>query len=273
MPAGGGAVRQVTFHTTNDTMQYWTPDGEGIIISTSRGANGWGSPLHIVPLDGTIPMPMDMDIAQDGMISQDGSTVAFNRNGIRYWRKFYQGNNQTDIWVQDLSTKEIRQLTDINTEEFRTHVQDAYPMWGTDGMIYFLSERSGLFNIWKISPDGGDPIQVTRHQEDGVQYPSISPDGSVITYENEFDLWKLDIPSGASRRITIDLDFDIKTNMVEYLTVQNQSNGFSPSPNGDYVAVDYHGEIFIVPTEEDIGEKTQVTAVAAGDAMLNRLRI
>lgn len=265
VPVAGGEPRQLTFHTTSDNIKYWTPDGEGIIISTSRGASGWGSPLYIVPLDGTIPMPMDMDIAQDGMISQDGSTVAFNRNGIRYWRKFYQGNNQTDIWVQDLSTKEIRQLTDINTEEFRTHVQDAYPMWGTDGMIYFLSERSGLFNIWKISPDGGDPIQVTRHQEDGVQYPSISPDGSVITYENEFDLWKLDIPSGTPQRITIDLDFDNKTNMVEYLTVQNESNGYSPSPGGDYVAVDYHGEIFIVPAEDGIGEMTQVTSSAWRD--------
>jgi len=74
IPVAGGEPRQLTFHTTSDNIKYWTPDGEGIIISTSRGANGWGSPLHIVPLDGTIPLPMDMDIAQEGMISQDGST-------------------------------------------------------------------------------------------------------------------------------------------------------------------------------------------------------
>ena len=265
IPVVGGEPRQLTFHTTSDNIQYWTPDGEGIIISTTRGANGWGSPLYVVPLDGTIPLPMEMDIARAGMISQDGSAVAFNRNSIRYWRKYYRGNNQTDIWVQDLTSKEIRQLTDINIEEFRSHVQDAYPMWGTDRMIYFLSERDGIFNIWKISPQGGDPIQVTRHQRDGVQYPSISPDGRVITYENEFELWKLGIPDGTPEKIAIDLDFDIKTNMVEYLSVENEADGFSPSPEGDYIAVDYHGEIFIVPAEEGIGEKTQVTSSAWRD--------
>jgi tricorn protease len=260
VPITGGEAKQLTFHTTGDSIQYWTPDGKGIIISTSRAVSGWGSPLYIVPLDGRIPFPLDMDIGRAGMISQDGSKIAFNRNGIRYWRKQYKGNNQTDIWVQDLKTKKITQLTDIDTKEFRTHVQDAYPMWGADGMIYFLSERSGIFNIWKISPQGGDPIQVTSHQEDGVQYPSISQDGKTITYENEFDLWKLDIPGGTPERISISMDFDVKKNMVEYLKADNTADGFAPCPEGAYLAVDFHGEIFIVPTEEGIGEKTQVTS-------------
>ena len=37
MPVAGGAPRQVTFHTTGDTLQFWTPEGERLIISTSRG--------------------------------------------------------------------------------------------------------------------------------------------------------------------------------------------------------------------------------------------
>ena len=265
IPVTGGEPRQLTFHTTSDNIQYWTPDGKGVIVSTTRGANPWGSPLHIVPLDGSMPLPMEMDVGRAGMISQDGSMVAFNRNSVRYWRKHYKGNNQTDVWVQDLATKKITQLTDTDIKEFRSHVQDAYPMWGADGMIYFLSERDGLFNIWKISPRGGDPVQVTAHRRDGVQYPSISPDGTLITYENEFDLWKLSVPDGRPERITIDLDFDVKQNMVEYLSADNRADGFSPSPNGDYVAVDYHGEIFIVPSETGVGEMKQVTSSAWRD--------
>ena len=34
----------------------------------------------------------------------------------------------------------------------------------------------------------------------------------------------------------------------------------TPSPDGRYLAVDYHGEIFIVPTDPEVGEKKQVTA-------------
>ena len=69
-------------------------------------------------------------------------------------------------------------------------------MWGADGQIYFASERDEIFNIWRIAPTGGAPPQVTRHKEDGIQFPSISPDGKVIAYENEFELWTLDVPSG-----------------------------------------------------------------------------
>jgi tricorn protease len=260
VPTAGGVPRQVTFHTTNDTVQYWTPDGERIIFSTSRGTHAFFTPLYSVSRMGDLPVPMDMDQGAAGMISQDGSTVAFNRYGMRYWRKGYRGNSNTDIWLQDLASKEITQLTDADTEAFRRHTQDAYPMWGADGMVYFMSERDGIFNIWTIGADGSGLAQVTDHGSDGVQYPSMSPDGTTITYENEFEVWKLSVPGGTPERLSINLDFDAKTNMVEYLTAESQADGFYPSPEGRYLAVDYHGEIFIVPTDPEVGEKKQITA-------------
>lgn len=260
VPVTGGVPRQVTFHTTSDGMLYWTPDGKRLLFSTSRGASGWGSPLYTVSAEGDLPVPMQMDAGATGMIRQDGSQIAFNRVGFTYWRKGYRGNRNSDIWVQDLNSNEITQLTDQNTREFRNHTQDAFPMWGSDGMIYFMSERDGIFNIWKVASTGGDPVQVTSHGSDGVQYPSISPDGSTIIYENEFELWKLAVPDGRPQKITIDLDFDPKTNLVEYLQSENGADGFAPSPEGDYVAVDFHGEIFIVPTDPEVGEKKQVTS-------------
>ncbi len=257
---GGGSPTQLTHHTTNDTGLYWTPDGERIIFSTSRGSHAFYTPLHTVSREGDLPVPMNMDQGAAGMISQDGSKIAFNRYGVRYWRKGYRGNSNTDVWVQDLASQEITQLTDIDQKEFRTHTQDAYPMWGADGNIYFMSERDGIFNIWRTSPNGSGLRQVTRHGSDGVQYPSMSPDGKVITYENEFELWRLEVPRGTPRKVEISLDFDPKANMVEYLTSSGQADGFHPSPDGRYIAVDHHGEIFIVPTDPEVGEKKQVTA-------------
>ena len=187
IPVSGGEPRQLTFHSTNDNMLYWTPDGKNIIFSTSRKGT-FSSPLYMVGLDGKLPVPMEMDMGSAGMISQDGKYLAFNRLGFRYWRKHYKGNNNTDVWVQDLKLKQFTQLTDLDLKQFRTHTQDAFPMWGQDGMIYFMSEKDHLFNIWKISLNGGNPVQVTYHKKDGIQYPSISPDGKTIIYENEFEL-------------------------------------------------------------------------------------
>ena len=260
IPAEGGEPRQLTFLTSGDTVLYWTPDGKRIVFSSSRGPRTWGSPLYSVALEGGLPEPLPMDQASNGMIRQDGALVAFNRLGVRYWRKGYKGNGADDVFVQDLKTKKITQLTDVKLEEFRTHVQDLYPMWGADGMIYFSSERDGYFNIWRIASSGGAPAQVTRHGKDGVQFPSISPDGKTIAYENEFELWTLDVPSGTPKKVALDLAFDPKDNLIRYETSKDNADGFDPSPEGDYVAVDVHGEIFVVPTDPESGEKAQVTS-------------
>ena len=75
VPVSGGAPKQLTHHSTGDSIQYWTPDGKGIIAATSRGAAPWGSPLYIVPLDGGLPQPLDMDRGASGMISQNGNHI------------------------------------------------------------------------------------------------------------------------------------------------------------------------------------------------------
>src|SRR5690606_10627608 len=213
----------------------------------------------VFDLEGGIPRPLPMDRATAGMIRQDGAMVAFNRIGYRYNRKGYRGNNSADIYVQDLRTKEIRRLTDTDIREFRSFVHDASPMWGADGKIYFASERDGTFNIWRIDPAGGEPEQVTRHTGLGVRFPAISPDGRTIIYENDYELWAVDVPNGEPRRIPITLAIELKRNLVTRVTTTNRAEGFAPSPTGDVLAVDFRGEIFLVPVEPEFGEMARVT--------------
>jgi len=260
IPVTGGEPRQITFNTTSDTVLNWTPDGRRIIFATSLGSRPFGAPLYTVPLDGGLPEPLDMDVAANGMMKQDSSMIAFNRIAPSYWRKGYKGNAAASIYVQDLRMKQITRLTNDDPKTFRERRHDVYPMWGADAMIYFASERDGTFNIWKISPKGGQPVQVTRHREDGVQFPSMSPDGKTIAYENDFEIWTLDVPNGTPRRISVDMAFDPKLNLVDVSTSRGKPDGFHPSPDGDYAAIDYHGEIFVVPSDPEIGEKKQVTS-------------
>jgi tricorn protease len=259
VPITGGEPRQLTWFSTPDNALYWSPDGRQIIMTSNRSASPWGSPLYTVGLDGKMPEPMGMDAGRAGMMKQDATLVAFNRSLPSYWRKGYRGNANADIAVQDLKSGEIRELIDTDVKQFRTHVHDVHPMWGADGQIYFASERDGTFNIWRVSPTGGAPQQITQHKEDGVQFPAISPDGRHIIYENDFELWTMDVPAGRPRKLEIRMAFDPKENDMDVLTTTNRADGFTASPTGDYVAVDFHGEIMIVPTEADVGEKSQVT--------------
>ncbi|MFO7692778.1 MAG: hypothetical protein R6V57_06820, partial [Vicinamibacterales bacterium] len=159
MPATGGEPRQLTFFSGGDAVLGWTPDGQRVLFSTSRGPGAWGSPLYTVSKDGGLPEPLPMDRAGDGMIRQDGAAVTFTRGAFRFTRKGYRGNSSEDVWVQDLKTKAFTRLTDTDRKAVKTHVQDVNPMWGADGQVYFVSERDGFFNVWKIAPAGGAAAQ------------------------------------------------------------------------------------------------------------------
>jgi len=259
VPVSGGEPQQLTWFSGDDQALYWTPDGREIVFTSNRGAHPFGSPLYRLPVDGSQPRAMAMDFGRSGMIKQDATLVAFNRTLPSYWRKGYRGNANADIAVQDLKTGTITELTDTDLKGYKGFTHDVHPMWGADGLIYFASERDGIFNIWRLPPTGGTPQQVTRHKEDGVQFPAMSPDGRHLIYENDFDLWTLDVPGGTPRKLTLQIAADPKENDIETLVTTNRAEGFTPSPSGDYLAVDQHGEIVIVPTEAGIGERTAVT--------------
>jgi len=264
----GGEPRQLTFHTTGDNVEGWTRDGR-IMFASTRGAHPFYSPLYTVSPEGDLPLPMEMDQARNAAISPDGRFVVFNRASMSTSRKGQRGNRTTDLWILDRESGTFTKLTDPVTnpemEKFREHVHDAIPMWGADDMIYFVSERGGIFNLWKMSPDGGNVSQVTRHTQGGVRYPAISNDGRTIVYTNDHELFLLDLLNGSPQHVSVELAFDPSINRVEWVDVEDQAQGFAPRPDGDMVAVDSRGEIFLVPTKEDVGEKMQITSSAWRD--------
>ena len=262
VPVTGGEPKQLTYFTGNDEVEYWTPDGRGIVISTARSTHPFGSPLYVVPLDGKLPEPMGMDFARAGMIRQDGGMVVFTRENKNETRKGYRGNNSADIYVQDTRTKKITQLTDTELVKFREHVQDGHPMWGSDGMIYFVSERSGIYNIWKMRADGAAKAQVTNFQNGGVKWPSISPDGRTLVFTQDSELYTVQLPNGQPHKVPVLAAVDPTDNRFEIIRSENRADSFAPSPDGSMLAVDFRGEVFTVPAEAEVGEKVQITRSA-----------
>ena len=262
MPAAGGESKRLTWHSGNDEVLYWMPDGKNILFSSGRGPYAWDSPLYTVGLNGELPVALETGAAAAGMFSPDGAMLAFNRTRYPDPKRHYRGSNNADVWIMNVSQNSFTQLTDPKLEDYKSAVHDANPMFGSDGMVYYQSERDGIFNIWKISPKGGAATQVTKHSRGGIRFPAISPDGKTITYSNEFDLWVLPVAGGQPRRLNIDLGYVIDRNLSETVTTENTGDNFSPSPNGAYMAVDFRGEIFVVPTEDGMGEKRRITESA-----------
>ncbi len=247
IPSQGGRPKQLTFHSGSDVAVAWTPDGKKIVFKTGRSSL-WGYRLFTVGMDGRLPEMYIPVRASDASISSDGLSVVHTQKSSRYTRKGYKGSCNTKIFVYEKETKRSRRL--LNTDMHENH-----PMiCGAD--VYYVSELSGTFNLWRVPLGGGKAAQVTTHGKNGVANPSASRDGKVIVYEHEFDIWKLDVQSGKSEMVAINLGADYREAPVDFKSF-NTCDSYDVSPKGDRVVIETHGEIFTAPVDK--GRVVQIT--------------
>ena len=274
MPAAGGPPRQLTFHSDDDMVVGWTPDGSKIIFTSERGDGAFPEvrTLYEVPAGGGMEQPLKTDWGAWASYSPDGSKLAFTRHPSEWNRQHYRGSYAADLWVEDVKAQTFTKLGD---QDYKGNY--LWPMFGHNGEIYYVAdelpaEASGnakdikfggpevmqsVNNIWKIPEKGGKPVQVTHHTDGNLYYPSMSADGKTIVYEDNFGLWKLDVSSGKSTEIHVDIKADLKDNNLQLVTFNNEADGFNVSPSGRRIAVAVHGEIFTIAAER--GETQRVT--------------
>ena len=111
------------------------------------------------------------------------------------------------IYLLDLAEARVTQLT------FDASYRDERPVWSPDGRrIAFSSTRSGSYDLWVMSADGSDPVQVTDHAAPD-QDPSWAPDGRSLYFTSERDgrgeLYQVDLETRRVERITSGFDRSI----------------------------------------------------------------
>jgi Tol biopolymer transport system component len=102
-----------------------------------------------------------------------------------------------DLFVLDVQGRFARRLTDHPAV-------DTLPTWSRDGRwLYFASNRTGEFELWRVPVAGGEPQRITRH---GASFASQSQDGRWIYFckGNPFGtLWR--VPSyGGDETLVLD---------------------------------------------------------------------
>ena len=104
-------------------------------------------------------------------VSPDGRSVAFT---VRETDRD-ANRGRTDIWVVDLAPKNAppRRVTSHGEN-------DSSPVWSPDSRtLYFLSERSGSSQVWRLPLSGGEAQEVTHYPTD-VNNFTVSPDGAKL---------------------------------------------------------------------------------------------
>lgn len=242
MPSEGGQPKQLTFHPSSDLMVDWYPDGNKIMFHSGREYNriNYGK-LFAVDFYGGLPEKLILPETGLGSLSPDAKKIAYNRrfNENRTWKR-YKGGTQQDVWIYDFANNEIEKITDWIGN-------DNSPMWHGN-KVYFNSDRDHTLNIYAYDIDTRQTEKITDYKRYDVKWPSVGP--GEIVYENGGYLHVLDLESGQSRKVDIEIRDDLVLTRPEYKDAGKQIRSMDISPGGERAVFGARGEIFTVPREK-----------------------
>jgi TolB protein len=169
----GDGLRQLTTGPNFDACPAYSPDGRTIAYC-SGSSDGvfeiWvmrqnGQNQHQVTHLGRFAVFPDF--------SPDGSQIVFEANDS----SSAPGSSDADhIYVIRSDGSKLRQLTFGNAT-------DGLAAWSPDGRkIVFLSDRTGVSQVYLMNPDGSDVQQLTDDSLVKDEVPDWSPDGAQIAY-------------------------------------------------------------------------------------------
>ena len=253
MPADGGEARRLTFHSADETPTSFTPDGKSVLFSAaildSAASVGFPTPaqpeLYQVGLDGGMPEQVLTTPAPYAVYDRAGKRLAYSDlKGYEHeWRKHDNSSFARDLMLYEVASGKHNRLTPSGAD-------NRQPVWAPgDGALFFLSERSGSFNVWKLDlADPQHPAQVTSHKGSPVRFLSASRNGD-LCYAFDGEIWVRPGGGAESRRIEVFVAADQRNLEVRPVDVTEEITEFDVSPDGSEIAFIARGEVFVASTE------------------------
>jgi Tol biopolymer transport system component/DNA-binding winged helix-turn-helix (wHTH) protein len=219
IPVHGGPERRLPFQLHSIDGLTWSPDGQSLIVSSSR-AMSVGS-LWKVYLNGDPPIALSSLSAHtsDPAISLTAHRLAYVdllRN-VSLWRMPADGRGQEERLIA-------------------SDFIDSAPDYSPDGsQIAFESDRSGATEIWTCRSDGKQCKRVTNIFGPMTGSPRWSPDGRMLAFDSRLKgrsaVFIVGASGGDPVRVTTGL-FDAADNVVPSWSHDGRSLYFSSNRTG-----------------------------------------
>ncbi len=172
--AVAGGARQFIGH---GLFPEWSPAGDTILFQRARERGSrWFSIWTLTLVEGEPRYPTEIAASSKfAMIaptwSTDGTAIAFTSVGAAAFDGVSAPGDEeaqpatsavSDVWVVQLDGRGRRQMTDGRGT-------NQSPVFGSDGRLYFVSDRAGTPNVWSLpltASPAGDSARLTAFGED-----------------------------------------------------------------------------------------------------------
>jgi tricorn protease len=241
MPAEGGEPRRLTYHPMPDQALGWTPDGK--ILFRSRRDHPHGDfRAYTVDPSGGVPKMIPLEPAAWVAFEPNGSRIALQKMGLEFhnWKR-YKGGEAEKIYVGTLSPVAF-------TEVSKYDGKSAFPMWASDGRIYFATDRWGRPNLASMKPDGSDVKRLTTFDDYDVRWPSLG-DGKIV-YQHKADIWVYDLATGKNVEVPIQLPSDRLQVRSRFVDPKESIGSWSIAGDGERIALETRGDLFVTRTKK-----------------------
>ena len=242
----GGAPKRITFENSLAMVKGWTQGGD-ILYATSTTitgpANSWV--LKTVDPKTLVVNNIEVSDAVEGVIDDKTNTLYFVQHGLQISTdnaNQYKGGATGELWRYNLdNVEEATKLTEAHTGSVKN------PMLFNQH-LFFISNQSGIDNLWRMSLNGENAEAVTKYTEWGVR--SASMHSGTIAYQLGADIIILDLVQNSSEKASIALTSDFPHLRERWIEKPLEHlSQVSLSPKGNKVVVTARGRIAVAATD------------------------
>ncbi|HEX3248776.1 MAG TPA: PDZ domain-containing protein [Pyrinomonadaceae bacterium] len=232
---GSGEPTRVTMMPEDDFVTAWTPDGKEVVFETTRDEETL-TRLYKTSADRlALATALPLHQSYSGSISPDGNRIVYNpRTGAGDWR-YYRGGYAGVLWIANLKSGALEKLSNGT-------YNDRNPTWVQD-QIYFVSDRTGIFNLYTYDTRSKKTHQLTKYMGQGVRTASATSDAAVYVQGGRIHL--LDLNSTSDRVINVSVSPDTSELAPRTASAMRSVEQFLPSPTGDRIVFSARGEVLI----------------------------
>ena len=254
----GGVPKRLTYHSSGDFPYAFDNTNTKVYYQSSRlddyrsvqFPSALLGEIYEVGIDGGRERQFVSFSAEDLNFSKDGQFMIFHdKKGYEDpWRKHQTSSVARDVVLYDLKNKSFRTLTNFEGE-------DRDPQFIDNNSFYFLSEKSGSFNIWKGNLNGNAyEEQITSFKDHPIRFLSMADNGTLcFGYHGSIYTWS----NGEAKKVSISVKKDASRNDIVTLPTGGKASEFAVSPDGTEIVYVARGEIFVSSVE--FGTTKQIT--------------